>query len=183
MAFYEWLGKLLPALIAFAGAWLGSRWGFSKYKKEKFWDATLKSYSNVLTSIEIISFFGLADKHQRVLFASEEGGMTNDCELFNTAIRELIAASYSQSLYFSLEFNALVRDFIVEANVTSVVNHDDLIGEDEDGIRSIIYRQSEKLKAVAFESLERLNVQAKKDIRGHGMREKLSRLKKTVWRR
>ncbi len=43
---------------------MGTRWGFSKYKKEKFWDATLKNYSIVLTSIETISFFGLADKKQ-----------------------------------------------------------------------------------------------------------------------
>ncbi|MFS7359956.1 hypothetical protein AB6896_13945 [Rahnella inusitata] len=178
----EWLLRLLPAFIAFAGAWWGTRWGFSKYKKEKFWDATLKSYSNVLTSIEIISFFGLADEHKRVLYQGE-GGLTSDSAIFNAAIRELIAASYSQSLYFSLEFNGLVRDFIVKANVSSVINHDDLIGEDEDGIRSIIYRQSEKLKAVAFESLELLNVQAKKDIRGHGIREKMSCLKKIVWRR
>ncbi|CAI1917557.1 hypothetical protein [Serratia liquefaciens] len=180
MDIYEWLGKLLPALIAFAGAWFGSRWGFSKYKKEKFWDATLKAYSNVLTSLEIIAFFGLADNRHRVIIHEEGVGLTNDTGLFRSAMRELIATSYSQSLYFTFEFNELVRGFIERANVACQVDYEELIGEDEDGIRDIYSKQSAKLKAVANEFLEQLSAQAKKDIRGHGIGEKLSSLKKLI---
>lgn len=127
MTFYKWLGNLLPALIAFVWAWLGTRWGFSKYKKEKFWDATLKSYSNVLTSIEVISFFGLADKHQRVIYQGESG-LIHDGEIFRVAIRELISTSNLQSMYFSSEFNRLVRGFISEAYGISSVDFEELEG-------------------------------------------------------
>ncbi len=77
-------------------------------------------------------------------------------------------------MYFSIEFSKLVKDYLSKAHEFYYIDFEELDGEDEEGIRSVYYWHSEKLKGASLEFLEMLNVQAKKDIRGHNLKEKLS---------
>lgn len=173
MDFLQWAEKLLPALISFIGAWFGSRWGFKKYKMEKFWDAKVKAYSSVLISVENIAFWGLADEEHKMLATNSNGALFNDNKFFKLSMRELISLRQSHSLYFSRNFNELLKGFIDETKEGAFVDSEILVGEDEYGITDIFRSTSNKVKNISERYLSLLTEQAKEDIGVGTLREKL----------
>lgn len=156
--------KMFPAVVGFAGAWFGSRWGYKKYQKEKFWDAKLKAYSTALSSVENIGFWGLANSKNRVIEYKEDVGHFADDVIFRDTMRELIAVTYSCSMYFSEEMLLKLKAFINDAKSVSTFDYREFEGEDAEGIRDIIFHHSERLKILAAEKLAELNSIALKDI-------------------
>ncbi|RHH45648.1 hypothetical protein DW203_18890 [Citrobacter portucalensis] len=156
--------KMLPAVVGFAGAWFGSRWGYKKYQKEKFWDAKLKAYSIALSSVENIAFWGLANNKNQVIEYRKDIGHFTDDAIFRDSMRELIAVTYSCSMYFSEEMLIKLKAFINDAKGLSTFDHKEFEGEDAEGIRDIIFGHSERLKILATEKLAELNSIALKDI-------------------
>lgn len=156
--------KMFPAVVGFAGAWFGSSWGYKKYQKERFWDAKLKAYSTALSSVENIAFWGLANNKHQVIEYKKDIGHLSDDKIFRESMRELIAVTYSCSMYFSEKMLVDLKDFIEKAKGVSTFDWNEFEGEDVEGIRDIILNRSKCLKKLATEKLAVLNSIALEDI-------------------
>lgn len=155
--------KLLPALVGFAGAWAGSRWGFTKYKREKFWEAKVKAYGTVLSHFEQIAFWGASNKAQAYCSVTV-GSSTLQQEMFNESMRSLAQLEVTALVYFDRKFIKLIKKYRHKMESIYINGVDDLKGED---LHITYYGYANiqgDIGVQAYIALELLNKQACQDI-------------------
>lgn len=159
--FFVWFEKLLPAFVGFLGAWFGTRWGLTKFKNEKFWEAKTLAYGKIIAAVESIAFWGL-HKHSQTYCGVTVGDVSADS--FHSAIRLISQMEFTASIYFSTEFRNLICDYKDEIVKEYASTVEDFQGEDESevfhGFGDLAGRISDK----SYRALEDLNKQATIDI-------------------
>ncbi|MDM7182265.1 hypothetical protein QUH49_06775 [Klebsiella pneumoniae] len=165
----DWLWgveKLSPAVVGFLGAWLGSRWGVTKFKREKHWETKIKTYETVIHCFETIGYWGDNEGNEAFLEV-RVGGLEEGVEQFHHAMRQLAQVGVTGAIYLSPEFRNTAyekRLKIQQMYIGRIREINDELGHGED---YIYYNKAElyiKISKLAYESVEELNLIAEKDI-------------------
>jgi hypothetical protein len=157
--------KVFPALVGFAGAWAGSRWGVTKFKREKYWDGKVKAYETVLIHFEQIAFWGRCNKAQA--YCGVTIGDNNLLpETFSDSMRSLAQLEITSFIYFDNDFMGLVKEYRHKMESIYINNVEDLKGEDSHLVYYGYANIQGDIGDVAYKALELLNQQASQDIGG-----------------
>lgn len=160
LSFFE---KILPAFVGFAGAWAGSRWGVTKFKREKYWDAKVKAYETALNHFEQIAFWGRCN-HAQAYCAVTVGDHSLDINTFHESMRNLAQLEITAFVYFDSKFIGLIKEFRHKMESIYVNDLDDLKGEDSHVQYYGYARIQGEIGDVAYAALDNLNKQAYQDI-------------------
>ncbi|HAY0149106.1 TPA: hypothetical protein JS240_000392 [Escherichia coli] len=155
--------KIIPALVGFVGAWAGSRWGVTKFKREKYWEAKVKAYETVLNHFERIAFWGRSNK-ALAYCAVIVGNNDLHPHTFNESMRTLAQLEVTASVYFENEFRELIREYRYAMESIYINQVEDLKGESEKDIYYGIANTQGNIGDMAYKALDALNRQAHKDI-------------------
>lgn len=155
--------KLLPALVGFAGAWAGSRWGVTKFKREKYWEAKIKAYETVLGQFEQIAFWGRCNKAQAYCDVTV-GDNDLDPNVFHDSMRTLAQLEMTAFVYFDKDFRSLIKQYRNEMESLYINDVEDLKGEPENVAYYGYANIQGEIGTLAYQALELLNSQAHKDI-------------------
>ncbi|MDM2906620.1 hypothetical protein [Citrobacter sp. Cpo015] len=155
--------KMFPALVGFVGAWAGSRWGVTKFKREKYWEAKVKAYETVLNHFEQIAFWGRNSRAQA--YCGITVG-TNDLHfgLFDESMRNLSRLEVTALVYFSNEFSELIKEFRYEMETVYILGVEKLQGEPQQESFHAYADLKGNIGMMAYGALESLNQQAHEDI-------------------
>lgn len=155
--------KIFPALVGFAGAWAGSRWGVTKFKQEKYWEAKVKAYETVLNHFEQIAFWGRSTRAQAYC-AVTIGDNDLHPQTFNESMRTLAQLEVTAFVYFDNEFRDLIREYRHAMESIYVNQVEDLQGESEKDTYYGYADTQGNIGDMAYTAVEALNRQAHKDI-------------------
>lgn len=169
----DWLWgieKLAPAALGFVGAWFGSRWGVTKFKKEKHWEIKIKTYETILSNFETIGYWGENEGNEAFL-DMRIGGLDEGPEQFHKAMREISRFEWTGEIYLSQEFRELctekrlqMQDLYVRTIRDFRTNH-----QAENG--SYYYELADlfmEISKLAYTSMSELNLIATKDLSTDG---------------
>ncbi|CZV59713.1 hypothetical protein ACSN7N_000017 [Enterobacter hormaechei] len=165
---FSFIEKIIPALVGFAGAWAGSRWGLTKFKKEKYWESKVKAYETTLSHFEKIAFWGRSNKAQAHC-AVTVGDNDLHPQTFNESMRNLAQLEITAFVYFDGEFRDLIKEHRHAMESIYINEIEKLEGVPKE---SAYYKYADtqgKIGDMAYAALEVLNQQAHKDIglKGH----------------
>ena len=164
----SFIEKIIPALVGFAGAWAGSRWGVTKFKQEKYWEAKVKAYETVLNHFERIAFWGRSNRAQAYC-AVTVGDNDLHPQTFNESMRTLAQLEVTAFVYFENEFRDLIREHRHAMESIYVNQVEDLQGGSEKDTYYGYANTQGSIGDMAYKALGDLNRQAHKDIglKGH----------------
>lgn len=168
------LDLILKVILPLVGAYWGVVLGFNKYKNEKNWDKKVKVYTEIMILVEKIAFSTTANHYS--LYRTVPLGFTsfNSKTDLEEPIRQLTHLEKASEIFLSHKFAEELSNFLAEAQ--------DLYSklQDEDtGDRSGYDFNDEafigKIGGLAYDLIDVLNKEAKKDIIGNGtIRQKLA---------
>lgn len=159
----ELLAKFLPAILGFAGAWAGSRWGLDKFKKEKHWEEKVKTYKSIIAAVESIAFWGkyiYADTLSCSTLGQTKGESTGNLHTFMRLITQL---RFTADVYLSSQFKEIVLQF--EESVTKEYgNHANKMYRDGNEEYYCFGETANQISYIAYIHLEPMITQAQVDI-------------------
>ncbi|ENA3445202.1 TPA: hypothetical protein PXL76_003450 [Yersinia enterocolitica] len=179
--FFVWFEKLLPAFVGFLGAWFGTRWGLTKFKNEKFWEAKTQAYGKIIAAVESIAFWG-QHKHSETFCGVTVGDVSADS--FHSAMRLISQMEFTASIYFSSKFRNLISEYKDDVMREYASTVEDFQGEDENGVFHGFGDLAGRISNKSYSALDDLNEQAKIDIgkRDNALWRLLIFLKGKYWR-
>lgn len=154
--------KLTPALVGFLGAWLGSRWGVTKFRREKHWESKVKTYETIIHCFEEIAFWGRisgSDAYCGVTVGKDSGP-----EQFHQAMRKIAQLEVVGAIYISIDFRSLCHEKRVEIESLYIDTIEDLKGEGEHKSYYGFADLALEISGKAYTAVEALNHQASRDI-------------------
>lgn len=162
----EFIEKLSPALIGFAGAWFGSRWGLAKFKKEKFWEAKVQAYGQIIAAVESIAFWGQQEKIDWYCGITIGQDIEHHSDKFHSAIRLTMKMEHTASIYLSNKFIQLINEFNLDVQQEYGSTIEDLRGEDPLTASQCFADLAGTISDKAYRMLDSLNAQADVDLSG-----------------
>lgn len=161
----DWLWgieKLSPALVGFLGAWLGSRWGVTKFRREKYWESKIKTYETILNGFESIAYWGKTEGAEAYC-AVTVGSKDINSQHFHQSMRQLAQLEVTSAVYLSADFRSLMHKSRYEMESLYVITIEDLRGEDAQTVFYGAASLASNISEIAYKALDSLNAQASKD--------------------
>ncbi|HBK4770934.1 TPA: hypothetical protein LLS86_004515 [Serratia liquefaciens] len=162
----EFIEKLSPALIGFAGAWFGSRWGLAKFKKEKFWEAKVQAYGQIIAAVESIAFWGQQERVECYCGITIGKDADHHSDKFHSALRLTMQMEHTASIYLSVKFIGLINKFNLDVQREYGSTIEDLRGEDHIVTYYVFADLAGRISDEAYKTLDALNAQAEADLSG-----------------
>lgn len=155
---------LLPLIVGAVGAWLGARWGFEKYQKEKFWDRKLQSYGRIISEIETIGFWGLSQA-TAAYDLPMAGGRVVEKNAFHLSMRVLAQLDFTERFYLSNDAYGIMTKFIKDVQDEYRGTLDDCREEPEPYIEQAFNTMYQNIANIAYRALGEFTDYANLDTR------------------
>ncbi|HEN3558290.1 TPA: hypothetical protein U5E09_002168 [Yersinia enterocolitica] len=126
----DMVGKLVPAILSFFGAWFGTWWGLTKFKKEKHWEAKISAYEKIILAVENIAHWGEVSYRNAHCDNFLGDHITDDESDCNSQVRNISKLKSIGYIYFSKSFYAEVDGFLREVRIADSQHADGMLGEE-----------------------------------------------------